>query len=192
MKAVMISIQPKWVEKILSGKKTVEVRKTAPKLKPPFKCYIYCTKEKPGKKHHYEAFGINGKPVQCGGYVVAEFICDEIIPIRVYNNGTIQSWNCNNLMKSCVPYDDIVRYIGNNRTGRGWHISKLKIYDKPMDHREFFHPCVKQEYPYCFDCEHGLQEGEERPFEGMRYCDVSCGNWLKRPPQSWCYVEELQ
>lgn len=42
-KAVMLSIRPKWCEKIASGKKTVEVRKTRPKLDTPFKCYIYCT-----------------------------------------------------------------------------------------------------------------------------------------------------
>ena len=41
-KAVLISIRPKWCEKIASGEKTIEVRKTRPKLQTPFKCYIYC------------------------------------------------------------------------------------------------------------------------------------------------------
>lgn len=45
MKKVLISINPKWCEKIVSGEKTIEVRKSSPK-KVPFKCYIYCTKEK--------------------------------------------------------------------------------------------------------------------------------------------------
>ena len=45
MKSVLISIQPKWVEKIVKGEKTIEVRKTAPQ-EVPFKAYIYCTKEK--------------------------------------------------------------------------------------------------------------------------------------------------
>lgn len=45
-KAVLTSIQPKWCELIASGKKTVEVRKTKPKLKTPFKVYICCTKNK--------------------------------------------------------------------------------------------------------------------------------------------------
>lgn len=44
-KAVMLSIRPKWVEKIANGEKTIEVRKTKPKLQTPFKCYIYCTKK---------------------------------------------------------------------------------------------------------------------------------------------------
>ena len=30
-KAVMLSIRPKWVEKIANGEKTIEVRKTKPK-----------------------------------------------------------------------------------------------------------------------------------------------------------------
>ena len=46
MKAVLISIQPKWCELIANGKKTVEVRKTKPKIDVPFKCYIYCTQGK--------------------------------------------------------------------------------------------------------------------------------------------------
>lgn len=42
-KTVMLSIRPKWCEKIASGEKTIEVRKTRPKLDMPFRCYIYCT-----------------------------------------------------------------------------------------------------------------------------------------------------
>lgn len=45
-KAVMLSILPKWCAKIASGEKTIEVRKTKPKLETPFKCYIYCTQDK--------------------------------------------------------------------------------------------------------------------------------------------------
>ena len=43
-KAVLISVKPKWCELIADGKKTLEVRKTKPNLKPPFKCYIYQSK----------------------------------------------------------------------------------------------------------------------------------------------------
>ena len=42
-KSVMLSIRPKWCEKIANGEKTIEVRKTKPNLETPFKCYIYCT-----------------------------------------------------------------------------------------------------------------------------------------------------
>lgn len=46
MKSVLIAIRPKWCEKIASGKKTIEVRKSRPKIEMPFKCYIYRTTEK--------------------------------------------------------------------------------------------------------------------------------------------------
>lgn len=42
-KAVLISIRPERCEKIINGKKTIEVRKTAPKCGVPVRCYIYCT-----------------------------------------------------------------------------------------------------------------------------------------------------
>ena len=45
-KAVLISIQPKWCKLIANGKKTIEIRKSRPKLATPFKCYIYCTRPK--------------------------------------------------------------------------------------------------------------------------------------------------
>lgn len=162
MKDVMISIQPKWVAKILSGEKTVEVRKTIPKLKPPFKCYIYCTKEKPGRKHQYEAFGINGKPVQCGGYVVAEFVCDEIRDAR----------ECF-IAPTCLTTEEWLAYTnGYKKPVWGWHISELKIYDKPKELESF---C-------CGSSVLTWKKDEERmTWTGM-----------KRPPQSWCYVEELR
>lgn len=47
MNSVLLSIQPRWCELIASGKKTIEIGKTRPKLEPPFKCYIYCTNKKP-------------------------------------------------------------------------------------------------------------------------------------------------
>ena len=104
-KSVLISIQPKWVEKIASGEKTIEVRKTAPKLQTPFKCYIYCTK--PSKKYQTicgcmvintdELYRLpNGKikhdwsgELMCcngeytrdnflNGKVIGEFVCDRI------------------------------------------------------------------------------------------------------------------
>ena len=45
-KAILISIHPQYVQKILEGSKTIEIRKTKPKCELPCKVYIYCTKEK--------------------------------------------------------------------------------------------------------------------------------------------------
>ena len=97
-KAVLISIRPEWCDLIVRGKKTIEVRKTRPKLETPFKVYIYCTKAPQhlitifkdgeetmdGEIHH-------GKPefLKCDKYlpdsirdktqmVIGEFTCDDI------------------------------------------------------------------------------------------------------------------
>lgn len=82
-KAVMISIRPKWCEKIVSGEKTIEVRKTRPKLETPFKCYIYRTK---GTVPHI----INDKWVQMevGGTIIGEFICDRIYELETRSPGS--------------------------------------------------------------------------------------------------------
>lgn len=80
MKSVLISIQPKWCELIASGKKTIEVRKTAPKLEVPFKCYIYQKKLlKNNKAYSYKTWARNGK-------VIGEFVCDRI---DIYKRGIL-------------------------------------------------------------------------------------------------------
>lgn len=76
-KAVMLSIRPKWCQKIASGEKTIEVRKTKPKLETPFKCYIYCTLP----KYPHEDFITTDYPMPQfygGGKVIGEFTCDRI------------------------------------------------------------------------------------------------------------------
>ncbi len=197
MKSVLISIQPKWCELIASGKKTVEVRKTKPKLEVPFKVYIYCTQEKrllrkfdKGERiddeHFFEEhvfvrqntwirghFNPNGK-------VIGEFVCEEIFPIRVFENGSIQNYICHSMERSCVPYDDISNYIGKGKTGYGWHISNLVIYDKPKGLGEFYQKCKSY-------------DKDDWENDDCLECENPCGNggklYLKRPPQSWCYVE---
>ena len=110
-KAVLISIHPKWCEKIISGEKTIEVRKTRPKMNPPFKCYIY----------------------ECGnGKVVGEFLCDEIININ--GAGRIPS---DVARPTCLEPAELHQYLGA-ATGFGWHISNLRIYDTPRELREFY------------------------------------------------------
>lgn len=101
MKSVLISIRPKWCELIANGKKTVEVRKTRPKLETPFKCYIYCTKPKIKHKVRIDTnedelyrlptgeikYGCSlelmlyddyGKNNFLNGKVIGEFVCDGV------------------------------------------------------------------------------------------------------------------
>ena len=109
-KAVLISIRPQWIQKIMTGQKIVEVRKTRPKMNTPFKCYIY----------------------KCGnGKVIGEFLCDEIININ--GAGRIPS---DAARPTCLEPAELHQYLGA-ATGFGWHISNLRIYDTPRELREF-------------------------------------------------------
>ena len=176
MREVLISIHQNWCELILSGDKTAEIRKSVPgELSPPFKCYIYCTKV--GAKEDSPA---------TPGKVIGHFICDHIYPIRVFENGTIQDWNWHNMKNTCVPYDDIATYIGNNKRGWGWQISNLKVYDEPKDLSEFRAICNGDITGKCTNCEYAYAENTE----GGRYEECLCNMILpvKRPPQSWMYV----
>lgn len=176
MKSVLISIRPKWCELIASGEKTIEVRKTRPKIETPFKCYIYETKARSDMPTFVDEDG----HVLCTGrgQVIGEFVCDEIFPIRVFENGTIQDYMFHRMEKSCVPYEDIANYIGNDRGGYGWHISDLKIYDKPRELSEF-RACNGN----CNHCKHRVVNQND-------VGDVRCENKVTRPPQSYMFVEE--
>ena len=211
-KAVLISIRPKWCELIASGKKTIEVRKTRPKIPTPFKCYIYCAKAKTVlryvfKPEEYPDEIRPDKPVFCktpdgsspfcsevngNGKVIGEFVCDRIIGIK-YSCDDYHSWwhetadnDCDE-NQMCLSWDDVNRYLGQ-ADGYGWHISDLKIYDEPRELSEFYFSSEKYcEKGLCGGCPH-----DQLPSESGDY-EYDCG-WKKpiiRPPQSWCYMEEV-
>lgn len=170
MKSVLVSVQPMWCEPIAYLNKSVEIRKTRPKIDTPFKCYIYQTT----KSYINKLLDTDGRLWEVlhfgRGKVIGEFICDEIYPIKVFSNCAIQNWNWYKLSRSCLSIDDVAEYIGVNKTGYGWHISNLVIYDEPKELSEFryFNPTVK------------FENGYPMPTHKMT-----------RPPQSWCYVQEL-
>lgn len=146
MKSVLISIQPKWVEKIANGEKTIEVRKTAPKCEVPFKAYIYCTKEK--KQDDIIWAGIFGDRGKWNGRVIGEFICDRIEMV----NAKCSDYGIDLLYHDCltngcltereiekyfnIPEDRDLRAMKGN--GYVWHISDLKIYDTPLTLDDFY------------------------------------------------------
>lgn len=191
MKSVLISIRPQWVEKIChkigedeTGKaiyeKRIEVRKSAPK-EVPFKAYIYATRPKKfykcgavstsdellwlanGEVEMGDGFKFwaDGDEYQClNGRIIGEFICDKI------NKYTFSHYEAEyrvthieqNAM--CLNQPELI-YYGKGETLYGWHISELKIYDKPRNLNEFGKVGFGHEVP------------------------------LKRPPQSWMYIEDL-
>ena len=187
MKSIMISIQPKWCAKIESGAKTIEVRKTRPKIETPFKCYIYESKGK--TKYWSQPMPIPYR--EGGGKVIGEFVCDniEIVNASCSDYGIdLFYYDCKT--KGCLNERDVEKYfnIPKNKdlrvmkgNGYAWNISELKIYDKPKELGEFKKPCAADEN--CYLC-------EKSGFTPDMLLD--CFNFLTRPPQSWCYVEELE
>ena len=162
MKSVLISIQPRWCELIASGKKTVEVRKTVPKLKPPFKCYIYCTHSKNGIAYCKGNDILNGK-------VMGEFVCNTMYYLIQAGAGICIAEEYKPFDEieldwfrtaSCLSDQEVCDYL-NGKDGYAWSISDLVIYDEPKPLREFNHCGVN----YHFNPP------------------------ITRPPQSWCYVE---
>lgn len=180
-KAVMLSIRPKWCEKIASGEKTIEVRKTRPKLETPFKCYIYCTKDK-HLAFMQNRFGT--KLIACmdaetaipvggalgNGKIIGEFTCDRIYELAPLNHAP------DDVEKQvCLTREEIVNYLKG--TGYGWHIVNLKIYDTPRELSEFERPyeCNECDAKWATECNACHKEGK-----------------IKRAPQSWCYVEAME
>ena len=191
MKAVLLSVKPKWCKLIFSGTKTIEVRKTAPK-DTPFKVYIYQTKYRGGNFIVNEALNT----VYGGGKVIGEFVCDKVYKIvpdgEYYSNG--YDIDDDMLSETCLGRGYLTGY-GLGYTLYGWHISDLKIYDKPKELGEFYVPCKKYNDGelHCmeWDCEHySFFPGANGDAEEECLCKGS--KPLRRPPQSWCYVEELQ
>lgn len=171
----MLSIRPKWCEKIASGKKTIEVRKTKTKLETPFKAYIYCTMPDTRDPHNIlELHGADGKIRKANGKVIGEFTCDRIYELAPLNHAPDDVEK-----QACLTREEIVDYLKG--TGYGWRISNLKIYDKPRELNEFRRSC-----PNSWYCESCAMYWEN---------NGTCGNaslQIKRPPQSWCYVEEVR
>ena len=208
MKAVMISIQPCWCEQIVAGVKTMEVRKNRPKQDPPFKCYIYQTKMrwvfKLLRTLGFDRFAdILGRGF---GKVIGEFVCDYIRPFGVPYPAFQGMMDKDILDQTCCTYYQLHRYAYHD-TLYGWHISNLKVYEKPKKLEEFykFGASTPEELDerlceYCVRTDYGEHKASATPngywsCEGA-WCDEAYSEYLDteyvltRPPQSWCYVED--
>lgn len=214
-KAVLISIRPKWCELIATGDKTVEVRKTRPKLETPFRCYIYCTKTEDmlWVLNMTSRADYGGLPAVCAnlkhakgasrgnGKVIGEFVCDFILTDNTFGHDALFNG------EACMSEVDAAAY-SLGKPMYGWRITNLRIYDRPVGIGEF----IKCDPPsiddldeeiccYCDRTNYGERKSGTTPngywaCEGQ-WCEDAYWNYLysehhiTRPPQSWCYVEDL-
>lgn len=178
--AIMISIQPKWCHKIILGEKTIEIRKSRPKMEPPFVCYIYCTK--PSVKNQTvcgsmvlnndELYRHPDKGIKYGnsielmmyddytednflnGKVIGKFVCDkiELLDVSVATPFTPKI-----IEDSKVSATEMWEY-SKGKDLYLWHISDYEEFEKPKRLSDFY--------------------------------SFATGSPLSRAPQSWCYTGE--
>ena len=219
MKAVLISIQPRYCEKIASGKKTVEVRKTAPKIPTPFKCYIYETKDR-----RFEDIAVcwnDGTPdfIHATGKVIGEFVCDEITRYE----GEFWDDETYECVRERYEPDDFEEYgeyeyetIADNEQenykdvplfkqscltceefrkylGKGDHV----FYGWHISNLKIYdEPKELSEFttPFCpyevTKCKVGACLCKHFTFKDAIGGECDYGKHITRPPQSWMYVEE--
>lgn len=186
--AVLISIRPRWCERIASGEKTIEVRKNRPKIDTPFRCYIYETRgyERVGNENLNCIIGGNGR-----GKVIGEFMCDEIVRYARFGYGNVPA----RYMKASpggypateIHFFDLqlspaeLEDYGEGAPLYGWHITDLKLYAEPMEINEFKRWNRTEQTAPCAHV-YALYS----PCESCTECN------LKRAPQSWCYIEEVE
>lgn len=174
MKAILMSIRPQYVAKILNGEKTIEIRKRFPKDYVGW-VYIYCTKEDnlmklsnfhdnkfvSGKEYDITNFVYLNSGYEGKGKVVAKFTLNKVDLIRIrfnaYCGGELSQ---DGLCKyACLSLEELDKYL-NAKNGYAWHIDNLVIFDKPKEISEF------------------------KPYYGY-----PTNHRLTRAPQSWCYIE---
>ena len=86
------------------------------------------------------------------------------------------------IKKSCLTSEEMRKYANGKEYIYGWHISDLKIYDKPKELGEFY-------------AETGTYDNND--FIATSYYDNDTRierymKYIKRPPQNFVYIEEIR
>ena len=183
---ILASLKPYYYYLIGERKKTIEVRKTALKNLPQDIAFYMSKDEKSFAKipkefqeKYRKYFGKIGMRVVCDE--VEEFHEWELSPQGKFVDFERERLE-NFLTAACLSEEEVVRYRENLPYFKplyGWHISDLKIYDKPKPIMQFYKPCPIK-IKNCPVCEF---------YSTYTGC---CMNNIDRPPQSYMFVEELK
>lgn len=193
---IMISLKPQFCELIASGKKTVELRKNTPKISVPFKCYIYCTKDKnkhfwTGKRYSYiDERSHNAFDKEGNGKIIGEFVCDYITEYEA------------EFHKEEDSYQDIQKvWIDEDYPEDGEQYLKITANDEddPNDCELCIKSCLsfmdiknyiggESAFKRFFGWHISFLKIYEEPKELNEF--VCNGKTINRPPQSWCYIEK--
>ena len=208
MKSVLMSIKPEWCKLIADGKKTIEVRKSRPKLETPFKVYIYCTNgggnlvlgdrfDGYGFTTEYTITrGISREKAEkiwgvLNGKVIGEFVCDHIKRVVTYTPGGIEMIDRVATLEACLTIAEISKYA-HGKDVFAWYITDLVIYDKPKELSEFLKEGDCEGGIKCKTCPYSEKGNEAAGLEDdcIAPFDTTTRIPITRPPQSWCYIED--
>ena len=170
MKSVLASLKPYYYYLVGEGIKEIEVRKNMPKASD-WNQEVLFYMSKDVKSFAKITTEFQEKYRKHFGKVGMQFVCERIVENFKYLV-TPKGLEC-----ACLSEQEVCDYLGFNG-GYGWHISKLKVYDKPKELRKFKRwnrteenaPCAHTKWLYS-------------DYKDCKECN------LTRPPQSWCYVE---
>lgn len=119
MAVAVLSLHQKWWQKMAAGEKVLELRKSKPQCKAPFRVLVYVT----------------------GGVgVVGEFVCSEVLEIKNFEEAE---------KKSRVPAHDIHNYAAGSRNKvYGWEITAVKEYPQAVALEELGMKRAPQSWQY--------------------------------------------
>lgn len=177
---ILASIKPYYYYLIAEEKKKIEVRKTALKNLPQDIAFYMSKDEKSFAKipkefqeKYREHFGKVGIRAVVDNMDVYAYDCCDGVDID------------DDMLLETMIDREYINIYAKGKALYGWHISDLKIYDKPKELSEF-----KKPYRWF----------NNRPVE--TWCDNYCkicdeknckyDTRITRPPQSWQYVEALE
>ena len=203
MRKVLASLKPYYYYLVGEGIKKIEVRKDMPKASDwDNEVLFYMSKDEKSFAKIPKEF--QEKYRKHFGKVGMQFICNKVdeynfhngltefnsmgLPSRIYGSYLIFA---DDYKSMCLSYDEVKNY-GKGKTLYGWHISDLKIYDKPRELSEFNAVCK-----YINEDKSCHFRKVMCPYQQFDYNEdgsiniVECSRVITRPPQSWMYVEDL-
>lgn len=140
MKKVLASLKPYYYYLVGEGIKKIEVRKNMPKASDWDKeVLFYMSKDvksfakipKDFQEKYRKHFGKVGMQFVCDWITKITPNCDIKGSVNQYIHGYPAI-----LGDDCLSFQEMKAYLGN-KNGYSWHISELKIYDKPKELNEF-------------------------------------------------------
>ena len=195
MKAVLISIRPKWCEKIPAVKRPLKSERPSRNWKHRLSAMSTAQRKWRGydtlwvldapSREKYSFTAVSAYLERPEGAsegnrkVIGEFTCDAITRVNLCGFWDDSGKQLDNRLKeTCLTSKEFLDYLGE-KVGYGWHISDLRIYDTLKELSEFKTLCRVD--ADCCAC----------PY--YNYIKMDCdGRVIGRPPQSWCYVEALK